>query len=217
MADLKEIGWFPKTWIVTRFTDLSPDEIQEMEELAEEESEGGEEGDGGGGGGGGIGGMGDMGGEGDDFDMDVDVDTEGGAPEDADEVGDEEEPEGEEEFEVEGRKIERKVILEIRKDARRKKRYSNLIKMSKRAKRGSNPFQYLLESKELDGLTSSVPKNDDMLVEDVNGSEGLLVEWSVPEKERLEVINEIKNVLKGQPASVAAGSDTDISQDDLPT
>jgi hypothetical protein len=56
-----------------------------------------------------------------------------------------------------------------------------------------------------------------MLTEDVNGSEGLLVEWSVPEKDRLEAIAEIKNVLKGQPVAVAAENDTDISQDDLPT
>jgi len=219
MADLKEIGWFPKTWIVTRFTDLSPDEIQEMEELAEEESAGQGEGEGGGGGGG-IGGDmgGDLGGgEGDDFDMDVDVEAGGG--EGGGEGGEEDEGEegGEEEFEIEGKKIERRVILEIRKDARRKKRYSNLVKISQRAKRPSNPFQFLLESKELDGLTRSLPKNDDMLIENVNGSDGLLVEWSVPEKDRLEAIAEIKNVLKGQPVAIAVENDTDISQDDLPT
>jgi len=48
MAELKDLGWFPKEWIVTRFTDLSPDEIQELEEMEDEET--------GGGGGGGIGG-----------------------------------------------------------------------------------------------------------------------------------------------------------------
>jgi hypothetical protein len=157
------------------------------------------------------------GGEGDDFDMDVDVDTGEEGGEEGGEGGEGEEEEGEEEFEIEGKKIERKVILEIRKDARRKKRYSNLVKVSQRAKRASNPFQFLLESKELDGLTRSLPKNDDVLTEDVNGSEGLLVEWSVPEKDRIEAIAEIRNVLRGQPVAVATENDTDISQDDLPT
>jgi hypothetical protein len=60
MSDIKGLGWFPKDWIVTHFTDLSPDEIQEIDEYAANEEEGG-----GGGGGGGSGGgssiLGDMG------------------------------------------------------------------------------------------------------------------------------------------------------------
>jgi hypothetical protein len=44
MADLKDLGWFPPEWIVSRFTDLSPDEIQELElETKEGEGEEGEE------------------------------------------------------------------------------------------------------------------------------------------------------------------------------
>lgn len=35
MTDLQNLGWFPKEWIVTRFTDLSPDEIEEMKEYAD--------------------------------------------------------------------------------------------------------------------------------------------------------------------------------------
>jgi hypothetical protein len=41
MADLKDLGWFPKEWIVTHFTDLSPDEIQELKDLEQIESDGG--------------------------------------------------------------------------------------------------------------------------------------------------------------------------------
>jgi len=60
MADLKDLGWFPDVWIVTRFTDLSPDEIQELKTM--ESQLGSDEGvdeealglGGGGGGGGGI-------------------------------------------------------------------------------------------------------------------------------------------------------------------
>lgn len=40
MADLKDLGWFPKEWIVTHFTDLSPDEIEEIKNLAVDEEEG---------------------------------------------------------------------------------------------------------------------------------------------------------------------------------
>ena len=40
MADLKDLGWFPKEWIVTHFTDLSPDEIEEIKNLAVDEDEG---------------------------------------------------------------------------------------------------------------------------------------------------------------------------------
>lgn len=53
MADLKDLGWFPAPWIITRFTDLSPDEIQELPNL-----ESGGEGEGGPGGPGGPGGGG---------------------------------------------------------------------------------------------------------------------------------------------------------------
>lgn len=37
MGDLRELGWFPKEWIVTRFTDLTPDEIQELDKIMENE------------------------------------------------------------------------------------------------------------------------------------------------------------------------------------
>lgn len=57
MADLKDLGWFPKEWIVTRFTDLTPDEIKEIcDIMAENEPQ--LDGGGGGGGGGGLGGLG---------------------------------------------------------------------------------------------------------------------------------------------------------------
>jgi len=216
MSDLKDIGWFPKTWIVTRFTDLSPDEIEEMEELAEEEGSGGGE-EGGGGGGGDLGDLGgDEGEEGGEEDVNLNFDI------NAEEGGEEEEEGGEdEEFELEHRKDERKVLLEIAKDARRGKRYTNIVKMSQRANKTSNPFQYLLESKELDGLTKS-PQGDSNLLTQVlsEGTEpekddGLLVEWSIPRKERVEVISEFMSILKSQPATVQ--SDTDVGQEDLPT
>jgi hypothetical protein len=212
MSDLKEIGWFPKTWIVTRFTDLSPDEIQEMEELAAAESgdEGDEEGGGGLGGGGGL----DMG-AGDDEDIDIDMDMgEGEVEGEAEGESDIGEEGGEdEEFELEDRRAERKILLEIRRDARRGKRYSDLVKTSQRAKVISSPFKYLLESKELDGLTRTV-QTGDVLKEDVNTSNGLLVEWSVSKDDRESAINEVMGILRNQPSIVV--DDDNISQDDLP-
>jgi intein/homing endonuclease len=61
MSDIKGLGWFPKDWIVSHFTDLSPDEIQEIDEYAANEEEGGGGGGMGGGGGGGGGPLGDLG------------------------------------------------------------------------------------------------------------------------------------------------------------
>lgn len=36
MADLKDLEWFPKEWIVTHFTDLTPDEIVELNDMIEQ-------------------------------------------------------------------------------------------------------------------------------------------------------------------------------------
>lgn len=66
MTDLRELGWFPKEWILSHFTDLSPDEIQQM--LLKGNADMGDEAApelGGGGGGGGDLGGGDLFGGGD--------------------------------------------------------------------------------------------------------------------------------------------------------
>lgn len=39
MGELKDLGWFPVEWIVTRFTDLSPDEIKELTEIMQEQQD----------------------------------------------------------------------------------------------------------------------------------------------------------------------------------
>lgn len=222
MSDLKEIGWFPKTWIVTRFTDLSPDEIQEMEELAAEESGDKEDEEGGGGGGiggpslgiGDIGGDEDIGGEmggediGDEMEDGGDeMDFGGGGGDEGEEGGG-----GEEGFELENRDDERRVITEIRRDANRKKRYNNIVKVSERAKRITSPYKYLLESKELDGLTKSCAGTPG---EGTTSDKNVLVEWSVSLDDRREVINEVKSILKNQPT--VSMDDADIDQNDLPT
>jgi hypothetical protein len=35
MANLKDIGWFPPEWIISRFTDMSPDEILDLKKIQE--------------------------------------------------------------------------------------------------------------------------------------------------------------------------------------
>lgn len=61
MADLKDLEWFPKEWIVTHFTDLTPDEIIELNEMIKMMGADPSEVEGGGGGGGGGGGFPDLG------------------------------------------------------------------------------------------------------------------------------------------------------------
>jgi hypothetical protein len=39
MANLKEIGWFSPEWIIERFTDMSPDEVQELKALKQSKEE----------------------------------------------------------------------------------------------------------------------------------------------------------------------------------
>jgi hypothetical protein len=208
MSDLKDIGWFPKEWIVTRFTDLSPDEIQEMEEMAEIENDG-EDGDDSGGGGLSSGGGFDMG---DDDNPEVDIDMDMGNADDMDENEENEEnDEDNEEFELENKKDENKIILEIKKADLRKKKFNNLIKLSHRVGRPSNPFQYLLESKELDGLTRT---SETTLLSEGKEDNGILVEWSVPKEDRESAIKEIIGVIKHQ--AIIVTNNSDIDQDDLP-
>lgn len=54
MTDLKALEWFPKEWIVTHFTDLTPDEIVELNDMIEQMGASPESLQGGGGGGGGA-------------------------------------------------------------------------------------------------------------------------------------------------------------------
>lgn len=62
MADLKDLEWFPKEWIVTKFTDLTPDEIIELNEMIKMMgADPAAVSDGSGGGGGGGGGLPDIG------------------------------------------------------------------------------------------------------------------------------------------------------------
>ena len=225
MSELKDIGWFPKEWIVTRFTDLSADEIEELEEMSEEESGGGEE-EGGGGGGGGGGGMGgDMGGDmGDDMGGDEGGEEGDAGAEEGGEAGGEEEGEAEvpdEAFDFESAdQDEERLILEVQNDERRRKRLKRLKVFVERRGKATNAYKNLLESKELDGLSKN-PGERKILTEDYVfempeevPDDGLLVGWSVPKEERESAINEIIEVIGGgRPTQVESD---DITAADLP-
>jgi hypothetical protein len=213
MAELKDIGWFPKEWIVTRFTDLSPDEIQELEEMEEKET------------GGGIGGGGPMlggPGEGEEF-------PEGEEPE-GEEFPEEELPEGEgegeEPFPPEGMESlgdldSKNLLLEINRDEKKNKSLSYIKKLHDKKNVTTSCFNHILEQKELDGLSKDGPpvEKDGVVIAESwkwePDDNRVLVEWSVPQEIREEAIAEVSAILMGSSRQV---SDNDeITDGDLPS
>jgi hypothetical protein len=244
MSDLKDLGWFPKEWIVTHFTDLTPDEIQELKDLemlassVEEEAEGEEGGGGGGmmgGGGGGGGGLDLGGGEGEEPDLgggDVDAGAPdlgaagaappaGGGAEPAPTGGAELPPLGESGFD---NKAQKRLIKEMKKREVDEKVKMYLEKIQRR--RGfqnddefipNNRYDHLVESKELDGLSRTKPPHSSDTYHDPNGDGGLLVEWSIPKDVRDEVIKENLDILlRSRDVDPKNVSNSDISEADLP-
>ena len=191
MSDLKDLGWFPKEWIVTHFTDLSPDEIEEIKELEDAEEEGGGGGMGGGGGGG-LGGMPDfdLGGEegGPEGGMPpLDLGAEGGAAPAGGEVGGEGaggEGAGDAGEAVdaglgapaEGYDIsaDKRLILEIRKRELKSRKRKVMASIAERLHRDyfkdvpsyTNGYEYFMASKEFDGLSKRPSKNDKIFNDD---------------------------------------------------
>jgi len=225
MAELKELGWFPKEWIVTRFTDLSPDEIEELKDMEEVEAAGGA----GGGGPAGALGIGDeeLGGE------------EGGEELGGEELGGEELGEegglGEEGAEEESPIIdgfdyeaEKRLLAEMKKQNKTKEVMKLVNKWSERLGKDTSPsnqitnsFDHMLEMKELDGLSSTNPQTTPSSngqfrpPHDPNKDDGIIVEWSTGEDERNSAIKETRDVLTGN-SSVFNTTETDITEDDIP-
>lgn len=231
MTDLKELGWFPKEWIVTHFTDLSPDEIEELEEMemyamtpeTDDEEEGG------GGAGGGIGGLGGLGGE-----------PEGGGEDLLGGLGDEITPEAESGDEEEAPppmegldiKAQKRLIKEERLRAKRLaskrivERWHQKFGKSEESVTINSGFDHLLAQKELDGLNRS--KSDvsfdasgETILEDIEDpnldQESVLVEWSVPKEERDQAILEVYQVLVSDSEVARDSDDSEITAEDLPT
>lgn len=229
MNDLRDLGWFPKEWIVTHFTDLSPDEIEEIKDMEDTESNGGP----GGGKPGGLGipGMDIGGGGGDDLGL-GDLGDLGGEAEEAGEdlAG----PPGGKPSPVEGYdyESERRVITEMHKQ-RKSADAMRLVKkwasrLGKPFSRGENPiyngFDHLIESKELDGLSKNKPNSSvsngrsiTESIHDPNSDDELLVEWSVNKSDRDAVISEVYNVLMGKTdGNSEVSEDSLITEEDLP-
>lgn len=230
MADLKDLSWFPKEWIVTHFTDLSPDEIEELKEMEETESQGGPAG-------GAPGGL----------DMPPE-DIAGGEELPPEEAGGEVLPdEGEEglppdsdeeagEIPVEGipgfdYAAERRLIVELRKQGRMDEARKIVRRWAGRLGRPDNPddrefhsgFDHLVEMKELDGLSSDPPRSsvemngDGMHIPNPNKDKGLMVEWSVDDEERQNVIEEVYNVITaGESIAESSDDEEEITPADIP-
>lgn len=235
MNDLKELGWFPKEWIVTHFTDLSPDEIQELKDMEQVAAESGSSG-GSGGGGGGLDLLGDEDEEtGDTPPADADNPMANALIPDADEQQDE--PPKIEGFDY---AAEKRVIAELRR--RGNINEAKLI-MERWADKLGRPtdraiveynsgYDYILSSKELDGLSSSnndvntshihetngkAPKSIIDEIHDPNNDSGSLVSWSVDKHDREEVIKEVYDVLVCDAVKVGVEPSNAITEEDLQT
>jgi hypothetical protein len=225
MADLKELGWFPKEWIVTRFTDLAPDEMEELKEMEIEA------GGGGGGGGGGPGG-------GLDITPDMGDPAAQEAPPTMDGMAENPEeaisPDVMPEHFANGRPIkkipgfdysaERRLIKEMRKDDDRRGARKLVEKWADRLGKDTftesrefrSTFQGYINSKELDGLSGTkVTKSDESVIHDPNRDPALLVEWSVDPTERDDAIREVYNVLTEGSEDVDVEGD-EVTESDLP-
>ena len=195
MAELRDIGWFPKEWIVSRFTDMSMDEIQELKEMEATESEGGA--------GGGVPGGLDLGGG---IDMDEDA---GDLPELL--TPEEESPEGGE-VAAEALNNEDRVLLEHTKQLQEERKRQIIHKWTKSRNNHMkveddfplNSYENLLESNELDDLTRGAGLG-----------EVVLVESTIPQGMREEVIKEVREVSIGDDSTPVITEE--ISSDDLPT
>lgn len=244
MSDLKELGWFPKEWIVTHFTDLTPDEIQELKEMEVTAGEGGE----GGGKPGGLGmGGGPPSGGGPDLGAEAPMGAGGpeegsppagaGGPPDAGALG---APSGGPEAEappppMEGLDInaQRRLLNELRKqrDATASKTilesWAHKIGKSTVESEFNSGFDHLISTKELDGLSKSNPTSNHEMngkkgmiegIYDPNGDADLLVEWSVPAKDRDDAIKEVYDVLvAGERSEPATDIEETITADDMPS
>ncbi len=224
MADLKDLGWFPKEWIVTHFTDLSPDEIEELKEMETEATSGG---GGGGGGGGGL----DIPGEEPPPDANgMPAPPEAGAEPTPEAAGDE----AAALTALEGIDwaADKRLLLELRRGNKADAARTLLEKWAERLGRPVSPenrqfvsgFQNILENKELDGLCRGTPSAPPILTEDLNSElavdpntdAGLLVNWSVEKELRDEVIAEVYNVIMAEAPISSNHDDDEITADDLP-
>lgn len=223
MAELKDLGWFPKEWIVTHFTDLAPDEIEELKDMETEAT-------------GGAGAMGTPGGG-------LDMPGEGMPGEDGELLAPEEEGEpgtpggadAENELEsdlsaMEGYdfKAEKRLLMEFKKQGKRKEVMSIVEKWAKRLGKNTisedmetyNGFDHMIDTKELDGLTKNEESGKDQdpkSPRNPNEDSELLVEWSVDEDDRASAISETYAVImEGVEPVVSEEEEGEVTHEDIP-
>lgn len=233
MNDLKDLGWFPKDWIVTHFTDLSPDEIQDLKEVEAEEA--------GGGGGGMFGGGGSIGGLGGGLDVGGALGEEpaaavGGAggeeaPAEGGAEGGASEPAGglPEGYDT---AADRRLILEIQKAKADVAKRLMLEKWARKLKKDlysddetelQSGYDYLMNIKEFDGLSTESVQDNGLIYSEKGDLVGLqhnrscLVEWSTDPNERFDAIKENYELIM-EDAGLSMGSYTaEIDENDLPS
>ena len=190
MADLKDLGWFPKEWIVTHFTDLSPDEIQELKEIEDDANAPS---------GGGGGGLADLGAEPEpasDEDLMAGIDVPGAeepaaeAPEKGGEAGG-----GLKEGNIRGYDYaaEQRIINE-NAAAEKKQKMQKLLtewndKVSGVTGDLSSCYNHILESKELDGLSRKFVRGD------LNLPDEMMYNVSIPQADREQAIKDTLEIL----------------------
>ncbi len=194
MADLKDLGWFPKEWIVTHFTDLSPDEIQELKEIEDDSNSPG------GGGGGGGGGLADLGAEPEaasDEDLMAGIDVPGAEEPagEAEAAGGEAEAGELKEDNIRGYDYaaEKRLIKEAAAAQKRQKMQKLLTDWSDKVSGVtgdlSSCYNHILESKELDGLSRKFVRGDLTLPDE------MIYNVSIPEADREQAIKDTLGIL----------------------
>lgn len=228
MADLKDLGWFSKEWIVTHFTDLTPDEIIELNEMTEKASAEGEP-DPGLGGGGGFGGLG-GGGEPKLGDLSGDEGLDSLAALGDEDGGDKPEDGGEKPDELGGNSVEESLdrynssaIKQLIKNRDVSKLRNYLVKLATKLGKDVSADDYvpisglkhMTESHELDGLNmladSSVSR-DRLLSEDVAAS--VVSDYNIDPADRDEALRNHIRILVVE-SNLNLNADDDISVDDV--
>lgn len=238
MSGLKELGWFPKEWIVTHFTDMSPDEIEELKEmqmLSGENAPQSGEGGGGGGGGGGIPGM-DLDGGGGDLDAAAGGDTSGmdaggmgGGMDDG--GGDGGDTSGDDLFSdldestIKAKKDKLKVIRELMLKKRLLVEWAERMGKDTKSDVWCNPFDFYVNNYEFDGLKGAKPSQqetviaEETIVDEYDGGnqDDYIVYYGTDKSERDTALNEARNILVGTAVAESDSDETEITDDDLPS
>jgi hypothetical protein len=194
MATLKDLGWFPKDWIVTHFTDLSPDEIEDLKDVEAESMAPS-------GGGGGLGGL----------DLGMDDETPEIPGQDNDLLAPDAEEDTEPPLEGYDYASEKRVINEMRIDKRLRSK-KILEKLNEREL--NSGFDYFMTINELDALSKGNNINDSNY--GTNSDPLVLIESTIDIEEANGAKNIAKALISEELANYENADDSEITIYDLP-